>query len=86
MGTAVHNLRTAPLQSVPGAGLHIVYLSRADAKELRRQVTCRANRNALQMAIDSEADPTYLRAFERSNILNELTAPTPEALRKVGAL
>ena len=84
--TAAHTLRTAQAQTVPGSAARIVYISRDDAKELRRQVLNRASRNALQIALDSGADPVYLFVEDRQRILEELTAPTPEALRRAGAL
>lgn len=85
MATAVHTLRTAQAQRIPGGPL-VVYISRDDAKDLRRQVLNRASRTALQIALDSQADPVYLFTDDRDRIVSELTAPTPEALRKVGAL
>ena len=86
MATAAHNLRAAPAQTVPGSGVRIVHISREDAKELRRKVVNRASRNALQIALDSGADPVYLFTEDRARILDELTPSTPEALRKAGAL
>ena len=86
MATAAHTLRATPAQTVPGSGVRIVHISREDAKELRHQVVNRASRNALQIALDSGADPVYLFVEDRQRILDELTAPTPEALRRVGAL
>ena len=86
MATAAHTLRAAQAQSVPGTGMKVVYIGREDAKELRRKVVNRASRNALQIALDSGADPVYLFTEDRARILDELTPSTPEALRKAGAL
>lgn len=84
--TGLHALRHATAQSIVGSHLRRVFIPAQAARDLQKQVHNRASRTALTIALAAETDPVYLFTDDRDRIVSELTAPTPEALRKVGAL